>query len=424
MPYVPAAANGPWIVSTFGSVVCDAGGYGMLSFGHNAPFLLDALNKPHCMANIMTASTSQPNFNESIRKHIGFSRKDKKCPYDKFMVMNSGSEAVELATRITDVHAKRMTAPGAPHAGWKTSMMCLEGSFYGRTYRPARLSHSCREIYQQHLASFSHPECHLPIVVPPNDVKALQAAFENAARNKIHIEALFAEPCLGEGAPGVVLNRDFYEAARELTRKHNSLLIIDSIQAGFRATGSLSVVDYPAFTIAGKEVDAPDMETYSKAVNGGQFPLSVLALRDSAASNYVTGLYGNTMTTNPRGLDVATALLKQVTPDVRSNIIKSGSSLQQRLSKLCNQYPEILSHVTGSGLIQAVHLRPKIPMMGGNHSGTPSFLARCRQNGLGIINAAHTVKFTPHFELSQAEIDLMVDTMDFVCNDYKKSEKL
>lgn len=47
------------------------------------------------------------------------------------------------------------------------------------------------------------------------------------------------------------------------------------------------------------------METYSKALNGGQFPLSVLALGQTAASSYVTGLYGNTMTGNPRGLDVA-----------------------------------------------------------------------------------------------------------------------
>lgn len=423
MPYVPAAANGSWIVSTNGAVICDAGGYGMLSFGHNPTQggIMEAVQKPQCMANIMTASVSQPLFTEAIRRHIGFSRPDKTCPYSKFMVMNSGSEAVELACRITDVHAKRQVSPGGVHAGWRTSMMCLKGSFYGRTYRPARLSESCREIYQQHLQSFSHPECHLPMVVPPNDVDALRKAFKYAEDNKIHIEALFAEPCLGEGAPGVVLDRAFYEAARELTRKHHSLLIIDSIQAGFRATGSLSVSDYPAFTSGAKGVDAPDMETFSKAVNAGQFPVSVLALGETAAKSYVTGIYGNTKTGNPRGLDVATAVMNRVTPAVRENIISAGRMLQARLVELCHAHPEVLSHVTGSGLIQAVHLQQNIPMMGGNHTGTSSFLARCRQYGLGVINAAHTVKFTPHFELNKAEIDLMADTMDMVCADYKKT---
>jgi hypothetical protein len=115
--------------------------------------------------------------------------------------LNSGSEAVELSARLTDIHAKTMTSAGGPHAGWRTSMMCLDGSFYGcvagggcpllpppppcpcrarcarerfdcdafprpalcnlpfvclhcwwycrRTYRPARLSHSCRSIYKE-----------------------------------------------------------------------------------------------------------------------------------------------------------------------------------------------------------------------------------------------------------------------------------
>lgn len=76
-------------------------------------------------------------------------------------------------------------------------MMVLEGSFYGRTYRPARLSHSCRAIYQQHLASFQHAECHLPIVVPANNIKALEKAFATAEAQNLHVEALYMEPVMG-----------------------------------------------------------------------------------------------------------------------------------------------------------------------------------------------------------------------------------
>ena len=52
------------------------------------------------------------------------------------------------------------------------------------------------------------------------------------------------------------------------------MFIIDSIQAGLRAQGALSIVDYPGF----EGLEAPDMESYSKALNAGQFLLSVLAL--------------------------------------------------------------------------------------------------------------------------------------------------
>lgn len=39
--------------------------------------------------------------------------------------------------------------------------------------------------------------------------------------------------------------------------------------------------------------------------------------------------------------------------------------------------------------------------------------------GIGIINAAHTVKFTSHFELTSAEVDMLVAALDRVCSNYK-----
>lgn len=65
---------------------------------------------------------------------------------------------------------------------------------------------------------------------------------------------------MGEGNPGEAITREFYGAAREETRRARSLLVVDSIQAGLRARGALSIVDYPGFA----DADAPDMETYSK----------------------------------------------------------------------------------------------------------------------------------------------------------------
>ena len=74
----------------------------------------------------------------------------------------------------------------------------------------------------------------------------------------------------------------------------------------------------------------------SKALNGGQYPLSVLALGPEAAATYVVGTYGNTMTTNPKALDVAHAVLSNVTPAVRRSVphclrgLSRGCSFVQR----------------------------------------------------------------------------------------------
>ena len=134
------------------------------------------------------------------------------------------------------------------------------------------------------------------ITVEPNDIEQLSQVYDWAKANRVYIEAFFFEPVMGEGDPGKAITPEFYQAARELTREHGSLMLVDSIQAGLRAHGVLSIVDYPGF----EGLDAPDMETYSKALNAGQYPLSVLAMNEKAAGLYQKGVYGNTMTANPR----------------------------------------------------------------------------------------------------------------------------
>ena len=73
-----------------------------------------------------------------------------------------------------------------------------------------------------------------------------------------------------------------------------------------------------------EDCEVPDMETWSKALNAGQYPLSVVGLSERAAGLYVVGIYGNTMTTNPRALETAIAVLDQITPELRQNIRDRG----------------------------------------------------------------------------------------------------
>ena len=281
-PYVALAAHGAWLVTLKGAVIYDAGGYGMLGFGHAPKNILGVLARPQVMANVMTPNLSQLKFGKALRKEIGHTRGA--CPYVKFMCLNSGSESVSLAGRIVDVNAKLMTDPGARHAGRTIKRVAVKGAFHGRTERPAVYSDSSRKAYEQNLASFRNENSLL--AVEPYSVEHLKQLFADADKNGWFIEAVFIEPVMGEGDPGRGLTPEFYNAARELTKAHGSLLLIDSIQAGLRAHGVLSIVDYPGF----ENMEAPDMETYSKAINAGQYPLSVLAVNERAAGLYRKGV--------------------------------------------------------------------------------------------------------------------------------------
>ncbi|WP_374499838.1 aminotransferase class III-fold pyridoxal phosphate-dependent enzyme [Pseudoxanthomonas sp.] len=395
-PYIALAARGPWVVTLNGAVLYDAGGYGMLGFGHTPAAVLDAMARPQVMANIMTPSLSQLRFDRALRKEIGHTRGG--CPFAKFLCLNSGSESVGLAARIADINSKLMTDPDGRHAGRTIKRIVVKGSFHGRTERPALYSDSSRKSYQQHLASYRGEDS--VIAIPPYDVDALKQAFADAETKGWFVEAVFLEPVMGEGDPGRSVPPAFYAAARELTRSHGSLFLVDSIQAGLRAHGVLSIVDYPGF----EGLDAPDMETYSKALNAAQYPLSVLAVNERAAGLYRKGVYGNTMTTNPRALDVACATLAQLTPQVRENIRKRGVEAVQKLQQLQAELGDLITNVQGTGLLFSCELSPVFKCYGAGSS--EEWL---RQHGLNVIHGgANSLRFTPHFAMDAEELDLLV----------------
>lgn len=405
-PYVAAGAAGPWVVSLKGAVVYDCGGYGMLGFGHAPENILNEMNQPHVMANIMTSSVSQMNFIASLRKEIGHTNPDS-VPYASFICLNSGSESTSMAARIVDINTKTMTDPGARYDNCEVRGLTLKGSFHGRTDQPARYTDSTRGNYEEHLASYRDTQ--FLHTVEPNNIESLEAAFTAAERDGEFIEAFFMEPVMGEGNPGQSITPEFYARARAMTKEHGSMFVIDSIQAGLRAHGVLSIVDYPGF----EYLDGPDMEAYSKALNGGQFPLSVLALAECAASIYRTGLYGNTMTTNPRGLDIAVAVLESFTPAFRKNIRVQGQALVDGLLNLQKALGDAVTGVQGTGLLLSCELNSRYKCYGTN--STEDYL---RKQGLGVIHGgARSLRYTPVFAVSEKEIELILQlTRDALIN--------
>lgn len=397
-PYVAIAGRGPWIVTSHGAVLHDNGGYGMLGGGHGPSEIISAMSENHVMANVMTPSFSQARMATALRKELGHTRGS--CPFSKFICMNSGSESMTVAMRICDINTKKMTETGARHEGKKVMLLAIERAFHGRTDRPAQISHSCKASYDKNLKTFSERDN--LILVPSNNINALNAAFTDAEEKGYFIESMSIEPVQGEGNPGQCIDRDFYDEARRLTNEHGSMLIIDSIQAGIRGQGTLSVVDYEGF----QDAEVPDLETWSKALNAGQYPLSVLGLNERAANLYVVGIYGNTMTTNPRALETAVAVLETITPELRQNIRDRGVEFVTKLNALSEELPGTIIKVQGTGLLISAELEPSILTV----VGFDEVEVWCRKNGLGVIHGGvNALRYTPHFNITSEEVDLVID---------------
>lgn len=412
-PYIPLAAKGPWIVTTHGAVIHDNGGYGMLGMGHSPSHVMSAMSESHVMANVMTPSLAHKKFAEAIRAEVGHSRGD--CPFDRFICMNSGSESVTVAMRIADINARLMTDEGGIHEGKEIWTVALDHGFHGRTDRPASISDSCLSKYRSKLASFrDHNSVKL---VPPNDTDKLQSIFEEAEKNNAFIELIAMEPVMGEGNPGLSITRDFYDAARNLSNTHGSFLLIDSIQAGLRGQGCLSIVDYPGF----QDCEVPDFETWSKALNAGQYPLSVLGMGERASKTYVVGVYGNTMTTNPRSLETAISVLEHITPELRHNIRERGREFVNKLEKLSAAMPGCIKQVQGTGLLLSAELDPKRFTV----VGVDGVEQWCRRNGLGVIHGGvNALRFTPHFQITSEEIDMIVSLVESCLKSFIQDDQI
>jgi len=393
-PYVPIASKGPWLVSMHGAVVHDSGGYGMLGFGHNPTHVLKAMSEERVMANHMTPSISHEIFTDALRAEIGRSRAE--CPFESFICLNSGSEANEMVLRLIDMHAGRVAGQRKVHN------LVIEGSFHGRTLAASFLTDTTADAYREHKARTATmmQDLNYSLICPPNDIATLTHWFERCANENCFIQCVFLEGVMGEGNPGLALSPEFYMAARELTWKYDAALCIDSIQAGMRTTGNLSIVDYPGFEL----LPPPDFETYSKALNAGQFPLSVVALNPRGASWYRHGIYGNTMTGNPRACAVATAVLDSMTPELRANIRDMGVYFLEQYSALMDEIPEII-RVNGTGLLFQVKIDERIPVTA--MEGIERVL---RLRGINVIHGGtNALRFTPNFDITKAEADMQIE---------------
>ena len=395
--YIAIAAKGPWIITSHGAVVHDNGGYGMLGSGHGPDSVIETMSKNWVMANVMTPSFSQKRLDDSLRRELGHTRGN--CPFSHFICMNSGSESVTVSLRIADVNSNILTSPGNKHEGKEIKLLAIEQGFHGRTDRPAQMSHSCKDSYDKNLASFRDRDN--LYLVPPNDIQALRDIYAKAEKDNVFIELMAIEPVQGEGNPGQCISREFYDEARKLTKAHGSLLLIDSIQAGIRGQGCLSIIDYDGF----QDCEEPDLETWSKAVNAGQYPFSVLGMNSRASELYVNGIYGNTMTSNPRALETASTVLDNITPELRKNIRVRGAEFVEKLNILKKEFPEYVVKVQGTGLLCSIELKPDILPVIGFDAVEPW----CRRRGLGVIHGgSNALRFTPHFWITSEEIDLII----------------
>ena len=336
------------------------GGIAVNSLGHAHPVFVEAVASQAAMlAHVSNYFTTEPTLElaERLIRLAGAGE------HGRVWFGNSGAEANEAAFKLA-----RLNNSG----GARTRVLALVDAFHGRTMGSLALTGKphMRDPFEPMPGGVEHI---------PATLEALEASIDDA------VAALFVEPIQGEA--GVVeLPEGFLEAARELTRRHGALLIVDEIQTGAGRTGAWFGFEHAGIT--------PDAITVAKGIGGG-FPIGGLITYGETSSLYTKGQHGSTFGGNPLAAAAANAVLAEIErAGLVDNAARRGDELRKRILGIGSPF---IHGVRGRGLLIGVGLAA--PVAG-------RVVAEAMRVGL-IVNAANdsTIRLAPPLIIGDREVD-------------------
>jgi acetylornithine/N-succinyldiaminopimelate aminotransferase len=369
-PIVFVAGNGSWLVDSEGRSYLDfIQGWAVNCLGHSPRAITDALRRQaERLINCSPAfyNDQMIRLSELLARHSGL---------HQVFLANSGAEANEGAIKL----ARKW---GAKYRGGAYEIITMDHGFHGRTLATMAASGKSQweSLYEPKVSGF--------VKVPLNDLAAVEAAISPRTA------AVMLEPIQGEA--GVFeATLPFLRNLRALTRDRGVLLILDEIQTGIGRTGRMFGFEHAGIT--------PDVMTLAKGLGGGVPLAALVADRDVCCFEY--GDQGGTFCGNPIMAAVGCAVIEEIArPGFLERVIAAGDTLAGRLRALSQKHG--CGEVRGMGLLLALDLKRDI---------APQVADRARAEGL-LINAPRpdSLRFMPALNVTDAEIDTMIDILDRV----------
>jgi predicted acetylornithine/succinylornithine family transaminase len=287
---------------------------------------------------------------------------------DRVFFCNSGAEANEGAFKIARRWG-RATGGAAKH-----EIIALRGAFHGRLF--GTLAATDRPAYR---APFRPLAGGISIV--ERDIEELEATLDPET-----VAAVIAEPVQGEG--GVrVLEHEFLQSLRELTRSRGIALILDEIQCGYGRTGT-----FLAHEQAGIE---PDLLTVAKPMAGG-LPMGAILATKAVADTMQPGDHGTTFGGGPFLAHVALHVFDRLSdPAMLAHVKSNGAWLRKALQKIADRSAKVRA-VRGVGYMWGIDIVDP----------AKDVVTRALDAGLLICSAGeHTLRLLPPLVMSRKDLE-------------------
>jgi predicted acetylornithine/succinylornithine family transaminase len=246
--------------------------------------------------------------------------------------------------------------------------------------------------------------------VPYNDLAAMREAISPATI------AIMVEGIQGEG--GVTpASSEYLLGLRKLCDEFRLLLFMDAVQCGHFRTGRFQSFQRILEGIPGGEKFLPDGISMAKSLGGG-FPMGAFWVRAPYADLLSAGTHGTTFGGSPLACAVALKILAVIEREgLAENARLVGDYLKSSLRDLAQEYPQVIRHVRGLGLMLGIELTPDIPNLPGDASKMQAirFANLLHSAGLLTIPAgAQILRLLPPLNLSRREAEEGVNLIESV----------
>ncbi len=327
-------------------------------------------------------------------------------PLDTVFLVNSGSEADDLALRLA------MAATGRP------DVVAVAEAYHGWTYATDAISTSIAD--NPNALETRPPWVHT--VPSPNayrgEHRGTEAAryapeavaiIEGLAAQGHPPAAFICEPFYGN-AGGMALPDGYLRAVYATVRAAGGLAIADEVQVGYGRTGRW----FWAFEQQGV---VPDIVCVAKAMGNGQ-PLGAVITTKAIADAYRScGYFFSSAGGSPVSCVVGLTVLDVLERDgLQRNALSVGDHLKARITALAEHYP-LIGTVHGSGLYMGVELVRDRATLEPAAAETAAICERMRE--LGVIvqptgDRQNVLKMKPPMCITAQSADFFVDMFERV----------
>ncbi|MCU0771597.1 MAG: aspartate aminotransferase family protein [Verrucomicrobia bacterium] len=264
-------------------------------------------------------------------------------PDDKVMLLSTGSEADELCLKLAREHGRR--------AGKKNPVLVsFHNAFHGRTLG-SQLAGGIPGLKEwigypdEHFIQVPFPDGGVRCAPEDNEFPAFLRSLERQGIAPGRVCGVLTETY--QGGNSSFAPAEYMQALRQWCDRHDALLIMDEVQAGFGRTGRFWGFEHYGIV--------PDLIACGKGITGS-LPLSAVIGRREIMDQFPPGSMTSTHSGNPICCAVALANLKIILgEELAKRAAATGPVMQSMAAQIQRRFRDRIVAHHGRGLVASLH---------------------------------------------------------------------